>query len=78
MCVAAFASIQEYPPIHNRRALATIRPRQVDSIGAARLLCDCLHEGPHRWPHAFEPLIAPADEARSAGDGGDEVEILPD
>lgn len=55
MCEASFVSIREHPPFHTRRGLATIRPRVVDRVGEARLLCDGLHDGEHVWPALYQP-----------------------
>ena len=78
MCAASFASVQQVPPFHDRRGLATIRPRQVETFGAARLICDCLHEGPHRWPPVYDPLVPGNGEEPLPGDDLDEIEILPE
>lgn len=78
MCAKALASFQEHPPFHNRRGLATIRPRQVDSFGAARLFCDGLHDGSHQWPHVYDQLIPPMEDDSLPDDSVDEGEVLPE
>lgn len=59
-----------------------LRPRQVDRIGAARLLCDSLHEGPHIWPEAFQRIrasdIEDEDDPASSDDRIQEGEVLVD
>lgn len=75
MCELSFTSLQEHPPFHHRRGLATVGRRQVDTYGAARLFCDCLHEGPHRWPHAYEPLVPESDDETLPDDSVDEREV---
>jgi hypothetical protein len=82
MCRAAMRPHQEAPPLQHRRGMTMLRPRQVDRIGAARLLCDSLHEGPHVWPEAFQEVRATdrdADETPSSSDDRlEEGEILVD
>lgn len=75
MCVLSLVPHQQCPPFHTRRGLATVRPRQVDTYGAARLFCDCVHEGPHRWPHAYEPLVAASDDDSLPRDSVDKGEV---
>lgn len=74
MCLHAMPPYQEAPPLQARRGMTTIRPRQVDRIGAARLMCDGLHDGDHEWPPAFQRLSLGA----SPGDSVDEGEIVVD
>ena len=76
MCVRSFASRQEQPPFHNRRGLATVRRRLVDKFGAARLYCDCLHEGPHAWPPVYERLTDATVDESLPDDGVDEGKIV--
>jgi hypothetical protein len=57
MCIASHVSFQEEPPFQVRRGMTTIRPQLVDRFGAARLYCDCLHDGPHEWPHAYLSIL---------------------
>jgi len=72
ICVAAISVFAETFPVQHRRGMTTVRLRQVAEIGAATLLCDCLHEGPHEWPPALQPIVM----APSAGNGVEEGEVL--
>jgi hypothetical protein len=72
MCELALAPGQQDPPFFDRRGMVTLRPHVVATHGAARLLCDCLHNGEHRWP----PALASLDVWResSVADGVNEGE----
>lgn len=72
MCELALPPHQEMPPFFDRRGMVTLRPRIVDQRGQARLWCDGLHDGEHRWPPALSPLDVWRES--SAADGVNESE----
>lgn len=49
-CVRAVVEIPVEWPVASRRGVATAAVVEVDRRGEERLLCDCLHDGPHFWP----------------------------
>jgi len=47
VCVATTSIFVETFPFQHRHGIATVRLQEVRRFGAAILLCDCLHDGPH-------------------------------
>lgn len=78
MCSHAMKPARVEGPFQVRRGLATMRLVTVDQIGDTLLSCDCLHDGEHEWPDAYQRITSPempdAVSAPSA-DGVDEGEV---
>lgn len=79
ICIYAMKPARSEGPFQIRRGLATIRLVKVDQDGDAQLSCDCLHDGPHAWPDAYQRVTGPAmstdDTRTSTVDGIDEGEV---
>lgn len=55
-CIHHMASFSDGEPMQIRTNMTTLRHLQVDHFGEATLFCDCLHNGPHRWPPSMQKL----------------------
>jgi hypothetical protein len=49
-CVRAIVSVPIEWPVRSRQGVATAKMIEVDRRDDERLVCDCLHDGPHFWP----------------------------
>lgn len=68
LCDDSLVVFQEQPPFMPRRGGTMLRPRMVGQIGQARLYCDCLHDGPHTWPAAYQVIRASNEESHADTD----------
>ena len=74
ICVHAMPPARTEPPFHLRRGMTTLRLVEVDQIGNARLSCDCLHDGPHEWPLAYQRITATEMDEDSDGSAAESVD----
>ena len=63
-------------PVTSRTGVAVLRLVVVDRRGDERLVCDCLHDGPHFWPED-EPSPPIWDEALDARRGEEPEPEMP-
>lgn len=55
-CTFHMANFSDGEPMQTRTNMTTLRHLQVDHFGEATLFCDCLHNGPHKWPPSMQRL----------------------